>query len=572
MFGTASRHLPARQRGAALLILLALVTVVITYTIVAGLNRSAGDLTRARDQKTYAALAQAKEALIGYAATYHINLDTYQPGALPCPDRNEPGNSAEGTASSPCTSSASLRIGRLPWKTLGLPDLRDASGERLWYALSANFVNAPTSTVVNSDNFGDLFFNLSVKPPPSSSYTATSLANSIVAIVFAPGAVANAQNRDPTNITALKSVSNYLEGKNGDVANDDLFETGPASASFNDTLLAVSHSDLFSVVENMVANKIETDVKPFITAYVAALPSGARYYPFAVPFTSPSTTINDYKGTSTTTDGLLPVTLDPNFLTWKTPLATDVMVQVTGTATAATGEILSQDCSYTTSTVFTCYITYRKISGSVNYQPYISVTARLQNVGMAFVEYNQIIFSSTCSGCSRVITQPSLNTKTIRADGDMDLLFGGTSATNGLLQSTSNTTTGRTAILHINWSGSPSQYTVRPTAANWFFDNEWYRLTYYAVSSGYGPTQISPCPPATACLTVNNMAPPNGNIGALLVFAGRAGKKSNGTDQARPSSLLPDYFEGENLTPADRIFESNTRSNTFNDKIVVLAP
>src|SRR5690606_298057 len=28
------------------------------------------------------------------------------------------------------------RLGRLPWKTLGLPDLRDGHGERLWYAVS----------------------------------------------------------------------------------------------------------------------------------------------------------------------------------------------------------------------------------------------------------------------------------------------------------------------------------------------------------------------------------------------------------------------------------------------------
>jgi hypothetical protein len=29
------------------------------------------------------------------------------------------------------------RLGRLPWKTLGLPDLRDGDGERLWYAVSS---------------------------------------------------------------------------------------------------------------------------------------------------------------------------------------------------------------------------------------------------------------------------------------------------------------------------------------------------------------------------------------------------------------------------------------------------
>ena len=64
MRGIARMHLPARQRGAALLILLAILSIAVIYALVAGLNRSAGDLARARDQKTYAALAQAKEALI----------------------------------------------------------------------------------------------------------------------------------------------------------------------------------------------------------------------------------------------------------------------------------------------------------------------------------------------------------------------------------------------------------------------------------------------------------------------------------------------------------------------------
>ena len=61
---TAAMDLPARQRGIALLILLAIVGMAVIFALVAGLNKSANDLARARDQKTYAALAQAKAALI----------------------------------------------------------------------------------------------------------------------------------------------------------------------------------------------------------------------------------------------------------------------------------------------------------------------------------------------------------------------------------------------------------------------------------------------------------------------------------------------------------------------------
>jgi hypothetical protein len=62
------------------------------------------------------------------------------------------------------------------------------------------------------------------------------------------------------------------------------------------------------------------------------------------------------------------------------------------------------------------------------------------------------------------------------------------------------------------------------------------------------------------------------NIGAILVFAGRAVKKADGTDQVRPSSSLADYVEGENLTPGDGIFAAGPRSANFNDKVIVLTP
>ena len=49
-------------------------------------------------------------------------------GDLPCPDRDDDGD-ADAV---PGCDTAALALGRLPWKTLGLPDLRDGDGERLW--------------------------------------------------------------------------------------------------------------------------------------------------------------------------------------------------------------------------------------------------------------------------------------------------------------------------------------------------------------------------------------------------------------------------------------------------------
>jgi hypothetical protein len=115
---------------AASLVILAAVCAVV------GFQLAAASSSARRDAVSDRALAQAKEALIAYAAERPIN-SIVGPGYLPCPDLDD-----DGWAESTCGSLAGdtgqdQRIGRLPWKTLGLPDLRDGYGERLWYAVSS---------------------------------------------------------------------------------------------------------------------------------------------------------------------------------------------------------------------------------------------------------------------------------------------------------------------------------------------------------------------------------------------------------------------------------------------------
>ena len=563
-----------RQRGLALMVMVVVMIVGSSYILVRQLNSAAQRMNSIASSNN--ALAQAKDALVGYAAT-----NNGRPGALPCPDRFPPGDANEGKGGSTTNGigfcpNASDRVGRLPWKTLGLQDLRDASGERLWYALSDNFRDA-TGKVVNSDTPGTL--NLNGNAAPSSPFTATSLASSIAAIVFAPGTALSGQNRDPTNASTLVSVANYLDGANGDVANDNAFSSALASDTFNDTLLAITHGDLFNVVDVFVASKLQTDLtasglKPFLTGYASAPASGGvGYYPFAAPFTTPTVIdTTNYKGTSNTTYGLLPLTNYSNFLAWRIPAASEALVTVTSSTGTGT---LSSNCSTGTSTSFVCNISYRRSSGT--YLPTIRVTAPLQNVGMAYVDPAQILIpSGWITGTSRLTTKPTLSSKTMLPSGHMDLVL-----TGGRLSSTTSSTTTRTATITIAWSGSTSLYTIRPTAPStpnldWFFDNQWYRLTYYAIAAGWGPNQYTSnqtgaCS-APNCLTVSDLGSPNDNKGALLVFTGRAVKKADGTDQVRPSSNLDDYLEGSNLTPANRVFTSSPRSLMFNDKVVVLTP
>ena len=124
--------------------------------------------------RTEAALAAARDALIGYAASYpDQHAGRHGPGYLPCPDRN--GN---GSPNTPCPRKS---LGRLPWRRLGLHDPRDGAGERLWYALADNFRPTATSTVRST-------------PARRRSWWWTA-GGGIAAVLFAPGSPLSFQDR-----------------------------------------------------------------------------------------------------------------------------------------------------------------------------------------------------------------------------------------------------------------------------------------------------------------------------------------------------------------------------------------
>lgn len=214
--------------------LLGLATALLVYGMV---DTNSVAITRAK--VTEAALAQAKEALIGRAWA-----DANRPGSLPCPDTNNDG-SAELYGGSNCPSF----IGRLPWRTLGLPDLRDGDGERLWYAVSSEFTKnpacpptfIPADCALNTDNKGQL------------AITGTVAAIDVIAIVFSAGSVVANQVRDTAN---QNNVANYLEGGNETGIAASTFVSGTATDTFNDRLLAITGADVWPLIEKRAASEI----------------------------------------------------------------------------------------------------------------------------------------------------------------------------------------------------------------------------------------------------------------------------------------------------------------------------
>jgi hypothetical protein len=148
--------------------------------------------------------------------------------------------------------------------------------------------------------------------------------------------------------------------------------------------------------------------------------------------------------------------------------------------------------------------------------------------------------------------------------------IGGNTAANGTWTITVTDSTHFTLNGTIGNGSYTSGGTVSSTAA-WFISNEWYRQTYYAASPGYlpgGTGSCNPLPGTPSCLTVNNTPSPNNDKRAILVLTGGA---LNGS--TRPSANLSGYLEGENLTPADFVYEHRQGSPTsINDRVVVISP
>lgn len=229
------------QRGAALLVILMIVGVLGAFFAVRALN----GLTAERDRVTAAALAQAKDALIGYAVTYRdthpdaVTSELNKPfGYLPCPDTNN-----DGIAELTCGLKDVSVTGRLPWKTLGLAPLRDSAGECLWYAVSGRAKNSANTDVLNWDTLGQF--------PISEAITGTTLAAADThttpwAVVFAPRAVIAAQTRAGaagSECGGNNNVASYLDGA-------DPIYAGVAPSANANTTLTLSSSESVRVGSN----------------------------------------------------------------------------------------------------------------------------------------------------------------------------------------------------------------------------------------------------------------------------------------------------------------------------------
>lgn len=287
---------------------------------------------RARaDRVSDRALAEAREALIAYAADRPINA-VAGPGYLPCPDLDDDGWAEPTCGSQSGDSGQAERLGRLPWKTLGIAELRDGYGERLWYAVSSKYkglLNCGVSracldmtpatalgTITVRDNAGALVHDGTI----AEAYRAD--AGGAVAVVIAPGpALARAggadQSRDcapgdcdasgrcvtdPPQRAAHCDPANFLDkapgARFGDEDNADFVDRNDASArhgnvngfiqgpvalpdgriAVNDRVAAISYRDVMPRIMGRVALEAAHCLRRYATR-----PENRGRYPWATP-------------------------------------------------------------------------------------------------------------------------------------------------------------------------------------------------------------------------------------------------------------------------------------------------
>lgn len=220
-------------------------------------------------------LAAAHQSLLSYASE-PIGLTSCEqncprPGDLPCPDSNN-----DGIAENSCNTDTAL-LGRLPWKTLGLGELRDASGERLWYAVSKSYKNNTRIRPLNLDTPG----GISLRGNSGALLYDAAIASGVVAVLIAPmqpllRADGVQQQRMGTALTQPVHYLDIAQAEDNATLQDGT-QNGviqqAASEHFNDVLLPLTASVMHRSMQQRVLGELKSWFQ--CVAPCAALPAPA---------------------------------------------------------------------------------------------------------------------------------------------------------------------------------------------------------------------------------------------------------------------------------------------------------
>jgi len=569
---TASRAAAARrvprgwsgERGTALLPLLALGVVIAVGALAAQLQPVA--LRQAAERRTASALAEARAALVGYAAS-----DPNRPGELPCPDFNGDGRSMPGQdyVGGRCRT----LCGWLPWYTLRLPEMRDGSGERLWYAVSETF-RAGGPATLNSDTAGEL---------------ALDGRTDVVAVVAAPGAAVGEQVREATADAEAAAV-NRLEDSNALLGTTRFVSSGPG---VNDRVVALTRADLLAAVEERVLSEVAAALHTY-RRWTDAGHGGD--YPWLASFADARSP--DFLDLPLSRKGLLPFHVPRGeFRTsftvegWTVRGAAVRLSRIAGN-TVAPEDLTSGSarhvglsdgdgrCVWSDLETASCrgWAQARCAAAAGPCRLPAGVARRVWDFDLSFRGTPSVTPPSAGGHATRTVAlqDGALPDQRGPAIGVTDYDGNGRLVGSGeLLVGAPSTVTGAVgADATIGVSG----IRLYPVLPEWYAANAWYRYVYLAVAPAHvpglrGPT---PCAPGVDCLTLTNRA------GAVLrqdvrvlALLGGAFLPGMGGGLGSPNACLPDAlcsrFESGNADGDDH-FVLDRRAGDFNDRLRTLDP
>ena len=531
---------PGSQRGAALIALVLALALGSGLVTIEWLEAAARSSHAAR--RTEAALAAARDALIGYAASYpDQHSGRHGPGYLPCPD-----TSGNGSPNTPC---ARKSLGRLPWRRLGLHDPRDGAGERLWYALADNFrANGYKHRPLNRETAAGLVLDGRTE---------------VAAVIVAPGPPLPFQDRARDRFDPAQ----YLEGGN-ETPHDATYTTrgsppgppAPPGATFdrfNDRVVAISRDDLMAAA----GRRVLAEVRALLREYRSA-PWNTGMLPWLAPWNGAAEGVLPVPGTIAGRLSLAPIgaALTTSFRVTGAPAGGSV--SASGTVDAAVLRALAGappvpagQCTWTAVSRVDCTGESRVSLGPDRERVF---RFDLHLVGDATV----------APPAPADVRRRGVRGGEWAADSYIEVLdlAGGAETGRGRIEFAAGPIQGSLAV-----EGVAYPFGVGGEAPEWLIENQWHRFLMAAFAPAFTAGGTAACGAPGRCLELvrthfDGRTHESGAI-AVVVLAG-----PELSHQQRASPGLVQWFEGENANPANLRYETRHSSQSFNDRAAALAP
>lgn len=581
-----------KQRGAALLVLGAILTIGACAFLVSALHSATLNETTIVRKRNAEALQQAKSALIGYVAKEVLDLSNGIPGRLPCPESpGDAGTTNEGRAGSTCdpTFPTNKNIGRLPWRTLGLDKLVDASSEPLWYVVSPAWVLGSVTPVINSGTTGQLTVDgtgdvVAIIIAPGRPLSTNPNANQTAAGCQARNQSRNDRGHDPSSANN-PDYRDYLECQNASNPIDFNFGVSvlenATNEVLNDQVVYITAKDILNAIQGPVAERMQRTIAPLLSEFSDRWPSG-NFLPYAVTFAAPEANllVADHCGTAPTTEGLLPIA--PNAGTCASNWG----------SFSITGSVTPVGCTTLVTTNVRCTFTYYRLTGLgailfgggvTSTDVLVEATAPhaaesfrgpLQAADIivpAGLTANAVTLTPQTDGDARLSLQIRISGTQLCDNillGVVCNLLGGVLATNQTVdvefpQLNAPILQGTKLSAAVLAAGGPPYDLLSPAAGqphHWFMQNQWYRYTYYALSPNASAAATG------GTITVNGFPVANGSATDKRFVLAVMGPAVIG--QARgPAATLSHYLEGENAATGDRIFAHQVYALAGNDRV-----